>query len=357
MTELIRPLVEADLQQVAALFSALLLGGRAEATPALVAYLRATLLDTPWRDDELPSLVAQSEDGAVIGLIGSNVRTLRHRDRPIRAVWCSHLMVDPARSKGPTGLLLLRRMLSGPQDLSVTDTANAPVQRMWEALGGRHDPLRSLRWMHVLRPARWLAGLGARELLCGRITSRTSPVAALPFHVAGARLAGRAFDSVDATVTSAPLTADDVLEHSGAVLRDAELRPAYDREQLDWLLAEMAATRTGGDLHARVVERDGRVLGWYASYVRPGGVSRVVAAVAGPRDTDAVVGDLFEHSRRCGAAVITGRVEPHVSDALLRRLSVIGAGDRVLVHSHDPALADAMLGVRALVSRMDGEWW
>jgi hypothetical protein len=352
----VRPFEASDLEAVAGLFGALLLGRSREPAPDIVAFLRATLLDPPWRDAELPSLVYVGPGEQVVGFIGSNVRRLEVDARPVRAVWCSHLMVAPEHRNGPAGVRLLRRLLDGPQDLTATDTASVLVQRMWEALGGRADPLRSLQWMHVLRPARWLSEVALRRLAGEPPSSRLTPVAAVPFHIVGQRLAGRAIRIADADVTSEPLTADDVLGNVHGVLGWSCVRPAYDRRYLDWLFEQMAAMPSYGELSLRLVRRGDHVLGWHGAYIRRGARSRVIVVSARRREADAVVGDLFEHARAKGAALITGRMEPHLTAPLLRRLCVLGSASRCLAHARDPALVDLLLGGGA-ISRMDGEWW
>jgi hypothetical protein len=353
----VRPFEASDLEAVAGLFGALLLGRSREPAPDIVAYLRATLLDPPWRDPELPSLVYVGRGDQVVGFIGSNVRRLEGGGGPVRAVWCSHLMVAPEHRNGPAGVRLLRRLLAGPQDLTATDTASALVQQMWEALGGRADPLRSLQWMHVLRPARWLTEVALRRLAGEAPSSRLTPVAAVPFHIVGQRLAGRPVRIADPEVTSEPLSADDVLSNVDGVLGWSRLHPAYDRRYLDWLFEQMAAMPSYGELNLRLVRRREQVLGWHGAYIRRGARSRVVVVAARRREVDAVVGDVFEHARAKGAALITGRMEPHLTGALLRRLCVIGSASRCLVHARDPALVDLLLGGGGAISRMDGEWW
>src|SRR5919204_730266 len=112
----IRPFAEDDLPAVAALL-------RADLTETPEEQIRrdlsGALLESPWRDEELPSLVA-TEDGEVTGFIAAQVRRFRLEDRPLRAVCCSHLTVAAGRRGGAAGALLLRRPLNAGQDFTLS---------------------------------------------------------------------------------------------------------------------------------------------------------------------------------------------------------------------------------------------
>jgi hypothetical protein len=353
----IRPFEADDVEAVAALYSHIMLKRSGHPAPDVVAFLHHTLVDGPWQDRELPSLVSVDDNGRIVGFIGSNPRRLRLRDEDLRAVWAAHLMVDPERSDGPAGALLLRRLLRGPQDLTLTDTASRAVTRMWEAFGGRVDPLRSLQWMHVLRPARWLAAVASRRLKGEPASSLLTPVAAVPFHIVGSQLAGREVRMFETQVTREPLAPAALAQHAADMLPSTALRPWYDAGYAERLVARVEGLHTYGDFRLRLARRGDVAIGWYASYVRPGGPCRVLAVGARSRDADAVVGDLFEDAREVGATLVTGRLEPLTAAPVLRRHSVVGGASRCLVHSRDPTLVSAVLDGGATISRMDGEWW
>src|SRR6185437_190103 len=56
------------------------------------------------------------------------------------------------------GGLLLRQMLNGPQDVTVTDSGSEVVRRMWQALGGQRLHVDGVYWVRLFRP--WRAALG-----------------------------------------------------------------------------------------------------------------------------------------------------------------------------------------------------
>ena len=53
----IRPVEPYDLPQVASLFESVMRSGGRTPPPLLAAYFERTLLDNPWADPEIPSLV------------------------------------------------------------------------------------------------------------------------------------------------------------------------------------------------------------------------------------------------------------------------------------------------------------
>ena len=76
----IRPFRASDLEAVGALLAANLPDPVPERS-----FLESTLVDPPWRDDDIAALVAE-EDGTVVGFIGAQVRRMRHGDQDLRAV-------------------------------------------------------------------------------------------------------------------------------------------------------------------------------------------------------------------------------------------------------------------------------
>ena len=116
------------------------------------------MLDHPWADEELPSLVAE-EGGEIVGFVGVQARRMRMDGRSIRGVCCTHAVVAPDRRGGAVGALLLSRVLKGPQDVTWADSATDTVARCLRHLRRRRRPRARVRL-----DARAAAGaLGARD--------------------------------------------------------------------------------------------------------------------------------------------------------------------------------------------------
>lgn len=349
----IRPLVHADVPLVAALLRRHLHGS----FELHERFLAATLLDDPWTDSELPSLVAvdDDDDGELVGFIGAQVRRMRLGDRRLRGVCCAHLVVAPEHRRSAAGALLLRRLMAGPQDLTWSDTADDVVMRMWSVFGGYVDHTRACDWMLALRPLRW--GLDVLSSLVRRrdLAADLMPVRALPLQAAGRRLLPRAFPPPDRSLTSEPASAGAIAEHAPAFADRGSIRPAYDADHLEHLFALVGANV--GSLERRLVRRHGRPIGWYACVTRAGGGSRVLHLAALDADLDAVVGEVVQHARGQGGAVLSGRFEPRLEDALRRRLAVLGVARRPVVHARDPEIRDLLGRGSALITQLDGEWY
>ena len=61
------------------------------------------------------------------------------------------------------------------------------------------------------------------------------------------------------------------------------------------------------------------MVGWYVYYLDPGGLCRVLQVMTRERHSELVVGELYRDAFAGGAAALYGRLEPHTSEAILRR--------------------------------------
>ena len=318
-------------------------------------FLRGTLIEYPWADPALSSLVATSPDGEILGFVGAQVREMALDGAPVRGVCVSHLVVVPDGRAGAAGALLLGRLLSGAQDVSWSDSANEVVARMWRTFGGHLDHARLLDWMLVLRPGRWFGGVLAKGVR-GRSLGRSDvPVGALPLHAAGPRLAPRAFPVPDPDIRGEDAGAAAIVEHLPEMMRGVELRVDYGESHLEHLFAQVEAA--SGPLVHRLVRRRDRPIGWYA-YLRPkAGVSRVLHVAVAQRHADAVVAELVEHAKASGSTALTGRMEPHLESPLRSRLAVLGFARRPMIHTHRPEIRLALASSASLLTQLESEWY
>jgi hypothetical protein len=341
----IRSLTAEDLPAIAALLDAHLSGWSGDQR-----FLRETVLEHPWADPELTSLVA-TDEGRICGFIGAQVRRLRFDDRNLRGVCCSHLVVDPEQRAGATGALLLRRLLSGPQDATWTDSANDLVARMWETFGGHLDHCRACDWMLVLRPLGWIASATGELVRRRGISSDRLPVGALPIQA----IRQRATRASDSAITGQDATAAEIVDALSAVTSRIRLRVDHDRDHLGHLF-ELVRRRTG-PLVCRLVRSGERALGWYAYLPQPSHTTRVLHLCASPRDVDAVFGELIVDARSRGTRVLVGRVEPGLDAALRSRRAVLGLAHRPAVHARDPELRATLATGSSLLTQLDSEWF
>ena len=364
----IRALERQDIPSVANLYQFVMRSGSPVAPPDLAVFFERTLLDHPWADSEIPSLVYLGDDGEIVGFIGSYVRRMRFDGKPIRMACSAHLVAHPGVRNRAVGAFLMKRYLAGPQDLTITNGASETVRRMWEGLGGETAHLSCLSWVQVFRPWRF-----ASERMLGRIGGQRlnpllRPVSSL-LDAATARLAPAAFEVPRPDVAGEPLGPGVILEHLPALVSSLRLYPDYDRGYLEWLFGELAVVRTRwgplvagkfrrGGLAGSLVRRNGRVLGWYVYYLEPGGPSRVLQIVAGETDGEVVLHHLLHDASTKGAAAVYGRLEPRLFGALSARRPMLRFSEgRSLIQSRHPEITAAILAGDALLTRLEGEWW
>jgi hypothetical protein len=354
----IRPLERNDLPQVAGLYESVSRSGSDLPPQGLAAYFERTLLDHPWVDSEIPSLVYLDDQGTVKGFIGSHVRRLLLDGKPLRMACSGQLMSDPAVRNRAVGTLLLRRFFAGPQDLTMTDGATEATRRIWSGLGGSVGHLGSITWVRLFD---WGA---AGERALERFEMAAWRPVARPALWAVQAIANRV-PMVSMRVKEPPTRAEDLtpkllLEHLPSVADHRSLKPAYDEEFLAWLFLEMAAVRSRGQLVKRLVRgREGRVLGWYVAYLQRRGLSQVMQIAARERDAPAVLDHLFHDAQRAGVAALTGQLEPSLFEALAQRSRrcFLHLSANFLVHSRNPEVLNPILLGRAMLTRMDGERW
>lgn len=352
--DVIRPFQRDDIPAVVELFRWAFQRNGNHAPGELEAYFERVFFENPWYDEELPSLVHESDDG-IDGFIGVQPKRLRLHGRRVRLATATKLMASP--SAAPlVASRLARRVIGGPQDLLYTDISNDAGRRIFEALGGLNVLLYSLQWQRPVRPARhvlsWLRARGVPSL----ITRTLRPLGSVADAVL-ARIdsAGRA-PNEEYSVDDLPIeTLATQLPH---LLGQGALQPEYDEEWLHWLFALAQLNEPKRVLRRRLV-RDARQepIGWFVYFVEPGGLAEVLQ-VATRKDAKAVVlNALLAETRGEGAAMVSGRMEPGMVPELSARHCYFRQADYwTLVHSKDPEILEAILGGNAFLSRLEGEW-
>ncbi len=357
VAQLLRRLRGEDLPDVVALRQQVFRFSERESPDRLAAYLERIFCRHPWPDEELPSLVYEDERGRVAGFLGVIPRPMCFQGEPVRAAVATQLMVAPER-RGLVGRRLMRTFLTGPQDLSLSDTANETGRRLWESLGGSISVIHSLFWTRTLRPCRQLAARIARGPVLRAALFAARPVLAAADTLAARLPASFTQDVPPGTVEA--LDADTMAARLPELAGPRALRPVYEDGSLTWLLALAAEKRQFGELHG-VLVRDptGEVAGWFLYYCHSGGGVGEVLQLAARRSTQTLVlRHLLRDAWRRGLTAIAGRVEPGCVEELAAHGSRFGRqGPWMLIHSPRVELMHAIAGGDAFVSRLEGEWW
>src|SRR5205085_1135049 len=187
-----------------------------------------------------------TREGTVGGFIGVLPLRMMFRDAPIRAAVAGSLMVDRPADNPLAGARLFRSFLSGPQDLSLSETANAVSHGMWVRLGGKVAPGYSMGWLRVLRPAGFATAFGAESFsplrlarpIAAAVDAIVRRLPANPFRLDARQLAAAGDDVGDAEAAALLLQLAD----------GYALRPQWDPPALRWMLGHAARKERYGEL-------------------------------------------------------------------------------------------------------------
>jgi hypothetical protein len=354
----IRPLERSDLPQVVSLYEHVARSGTRTAPPGMLEYFERFFLDHPWADPEIPSLVYEGSDGAVVAFLGSSVRRFRFDGRAIRAGCSGQLVTEPSIRNEAAGAFLMRTYMAGPQDLTFTDTASDLVRRIWERLGGQTFGTGCTGWVRVFKPWQFVAAYRARHDPGAGLPPLVGPVSNA-LDALSVRVPRTGFRTGPAETRGEKLTASALAELLPDAVGAPRLHPDYDEEFAGWLLGALAEVSTHGRLVATLVRGDDDgVLGWYVYYAKRGGIAQVMQVAGDERNLGAVVDHLFHAAEREGVAALQGRLEPRLRETLSTRRTLLHhSGYLALVHARDPALLAALESTRTLFTRLEGEWW
>lgn len=353
----VRPLVPEDISQVIDLYATVF--PPSVSSEGLRSTFGEIFFGHPWRDDSLPSLVYQDDTRRIVGCLGVMPRRMSMNGRPIQAAISHTFMVERGSRSTPAAVELVKRFLSGPQDLSVAQGSSKAGRRIVEGFGGSTSLLYGIRWTRPLRPGRYGLGLLKRHgfpaacahalrPLCFAMDAIAPLIGRKPFRLAEPRLAGEELDPE--------------AWHEGVAAASARrsLRPEYDADSLKWLLARLAQN-TGPGSFQKVLLRDSsrQIAGWYLYYLKPGAISEVVQVAATRDSMNEVLEHLFYHARREGAVAVSGQLDVTALEAFSEECCVLrhDGGPGLLIHSKHPDVLNAVHRGDAFIGRLEAEWW
>ena len=319
MARTIRPLERDDLRQVASLYEHVARSGSRNASAGDGRVLRGHLPRPPVGRPGDPVTRLR---GATAGSPASSAPACAasaSTDGPIRVGVSGQLVTDPAARDAPPGAFLMRAYMDGAAGLTLHGHRVRPRP---PHLGG---PRRGDVPASAASAGCASSGRGSSRVLgtsrCGtarrgeparcwpvRRRARRGPRSS-PAHAArgngrrGARSSPRAVlgENLEAVTRSMP---------PAARLRRGVRRLA--------LRADRGVVTARGELVARLVERDGRVLGWYVYYHRRGGISPGAADRRGrARPRRRARRPLPRRRRGRRVAALQGRIEPQPARAAL----------------------------------------
>jgi len=354
---MIRPFAESDIPQVVAMNGRLFPGSSALSGGEQERRFREICFKNPWHDAEVSSLVSEGSDGTIGGFIAIIPRRMKFRGRDIRMAVSQHLMVDPGSRSSLVAVELIRRLLAGPQDLTVADMSTDLSRTLWERLGGSTALLYSLHWVKPLKPFTYLTSKLGKRSSGKLLTIGTKPFAAMLDRAAN-RLLNAAPPGMSG-FSYEPLTTDLYISGFSELYDEYTLRPAYDENSLKWLFEVLGRERRFGTFDCKLVrDPSGRRLGWFIYFHNAAGPSHVLQICAGETTFGAVLDALFAHAAERGAVELTGRMEPRFMKRFAEKQCLFIPGRSwVLVSSKDPELVNSFFRGEAFFSRIEGDPW
>lgn len=353
----VRPLSADDIGAVTALYYRILRHSNASPPPALSAYFRAFYLDGPYRDPEIPALVHVTDNGRVNGFVGVHSVPYLLGERRLRAAFCGALMSEDHESDPLAGARLLKAFISGPQDVSLSETANVISETMWTKLRGKTIPGYSFEWFRVFRPAGFAAALAGEK---ASLFKHIAPVArAIDGRLSDKTSLGR----FTPTPPPAGLTLEDAdfTSFADAIRRlgaNKQARPDWDNGYLDHVLANAVIKPAYGQTQMALVKtKSGEPIGAFLYHLKPGGIGRVLQVMATPGRLGPVLDLMFAHALENGAVGLRGRSSPELIEAATGRSMLMATISSTVIHTKEPEIAEAFLSGNCMLTGLAGERW
>ena len=356
MAETIRACRREDIPTVSGMFSRVFLKQKRPPARGLVRYFDELVFDGQLHRGEARSRVFVDAAGQVRGFIGVWPRPMVLQGRSIEGAAAGSLMVEQPEQHPTAGARLLRAFLSGPQDLSFSETSNAISQRMWQKAGGERLTATSVDWLRILRPA------GLATHLAGHAFAPAawlSPLAKIADRIIQARsrhpllsiAGGNDFTDADATV-------DEISEVIGELSQSYALHPDWQMPDLQALMAHAETKERFGPIHRRIVYgRNGAPVGCYLYHAQRGGVGRVLQLLARPEAVGIALDSLFRHAAELGCVGVRGRAEFDTIDPLIVRGCLLFHVSAMMVHARDKSLLAEVRNARSMLTGLAGESW
>ncbi|MEP7456465.1 hypothetical protein [Phyllobacterium sp. SB3] len=349
----IRNLMPRDIPEVAAMFWRMFKPASATIPASIADYLSDLYLD-PDNNTGIISQVHIRQDGVLTGFIGALPLKMAFSGHVLQAAICGPLMVEDHLRDPLAGARLLRAFLAGPQDLSLSETANETSRIMWSKLRGKVLPGYSLEWVRVLRPTAFAAELASKRFkflkYCKALLG--------PFDNLAHLVMKTDIPEMPQGLSDAGIDMDMLAPLIISCLKDYELRPDWGSSTLSRVLATARNKASYGNMHSRVVKGPSGVpLGAYLFHGDRGKIIRVLQIVATKGCEGAVVDSLLHYANSIGAVAVRARSQPQLMEAMMIRRGIFFQRSSTVVHARDPRILEAFSKGDAFFNGLAGEGW
>jgi hypothetical protein len=348
------------MASVAALYQDTFFKPRHAPPAGLTSCLEEFYLSGPTVDPDIRSLVHVDDRGAISGFVGVNVVPMIFEKTTLRAAFCGALMVRDREQDPMAGARLLKSFLSGPQDVSLSETANKTSLEMSKPLKGISLAPYSLEWMKVLRPAAFACDTAFRK---SALRKWTVPIArSLDRLGEWSGIGGGGFRKDLAENTKADsakyVDADEFTNSIEILTSHYQMRPGWSAPLLQHVVRQaFEKPLYGQPIAALVTAPNGPLLGAFLYHLQAGGVGRVLQILALPGREGKVIDYMLADADRRGAAGLRGRTQPAVFEAMLGKGILFANASSTIVFSQNESIVDCFRRGGAFVNGLAGESW
>ena len=326
---------------------------------SLELHFRRVLFDNSWYDEEIPSLVLRSKKGDIEGFQGVMVRRMIYKGKPIRVAVLHSLMVDPDCGSPMAVILLMKKVLSGPQDLAFADGSNARSTPFWRAMGAEVSYLHSMHWLCLFRPFKHYGNiLGKKRGLIGLLGRASGFASAFPdFFV---RIFWRRYIQSRQVGNGRVLEVDcrALLLSMNNSFRLSLLHPEYTESDLQSMADFFEGKTYSGHPHGIEVfnEKNQRVGSCVYRDSTAKGMN-VLFLWARQDATDFVFNQVLKYALNLGVSNLGGRMDPRFLKSISDYPGRIRQRDLwFILHSRDSEILDAIHQGDAVLSEFDNEF-
>ena len=352
----IRAATPEDAEQISDLFCSAFRGGPDGKTRELTDYLEKLYLHS--NSPGIESIVHEN-NGRITGFLGVYPVPMTFRKRPVVAAVCGSFAVLNPQDEPMAAPRIMRTFLNGPQDLSLSETANKVSHAVWTGAGGNALVDYSLKWHRPISPLAYALHLaGEKSGFVDTLLPVLNPVARLFDRLGLALFSPRPKHAEDDDFAVEAAERDEFVSLYAECTRQFDPKPAFVADQLSDMLDDAQQKPDLGRFFTKkVLGKGGRPIGAIAYHYKTGGVMHVLQMLARPKAEANVLDALISHARDVGAIGLIGRMQQRFAVAMQGRKTYFLIHDWTVVHAKDKDIVAAYCNGDGFANGFVGEYW